>query len=161
MGIFDAIFGIDDDANKEKEINNETSNETSNDDAKLLLRKEELDIGKSRVQTGEVEFSKEIIEEQKIVDVPVIHEEVVIERRTLNNEKSDSPISNEETIRIPVSEERVNVDKHTVITGEISAHKRDIEDVKHVDETLRREEARVNKIGNPDVVDGVTDQNFE
>jgi uncharacterized protein (TIGR02271 family) len=157
MGIFDAIFGIDDDANKEKEINNETSN----DDAKLLLRKEELDIGKSRVQTGEVEFSKEIIEEQKIVDVPVIHEEVVIERRTLNNEKSDSPISNEETIRIPVSEERVNVDKHTVITGEISAHKRDIEDVKHVDETLRREEARINKIGNPDVVDGVADQNFE
>ena len=87
-------------------------------------------------------------------------EEVVIERRTLNNEQSDSPITDEETIRIPVSEERVNVDKHTVVSGEISAHKRDIEDTKHVDETLKREEARANKIGNPDVVDSVTDHNY-
>ena len=87
-------------------------------------------------------------------------EEVVIERRTLNNEQSDSPITDEETIRIPVSEERVDVDKRTVVTGEISAHKRDIEDTKHIDETLKREEARVNKIGNPDVVDSVTDHHY-
>jgi uncharacterized protein (TIGR02271 family) len=147
MGIFSEIFGND------EEIKNEMKNETSNEDVMLRLRKEELDINKSRVQTGDVEFSKEIIEEQKIVDVPVRREEVVIERRTLNNEQSDSPITDEESIRIPVSEEVVDVDKRTVITGEISAHKREIEDIRHIDETLRREEARVNKTGNPDVVD--------
>ena len=143
MGIFSEVFGNDE----------ETKQETNDKDLTLRLRKEELDINKSRVQTGDVEFSKEIIEEQKIVDVPVTREEVVIERRTLNNEQSDSPITDEESIRIPVSEEVVDVDKRTVITGEISAHKREIEDIKHVEETLRREEARVNKTGNPDVVD--------
>jgi len=143
MGILSEIFGNDE----------ETKQETNDKDLTLRLRKEELDINKSRVQTGDVEFSKEIIEEQKIVDVPVTREEVVIERRTLNNEQSDSPITDEESIRIPVSEERVDVNKRTVVTGEISAHKREIEDVKHVDETLKREEARVNKTGNPDVVD--------
>ena len=143
MSILGGIF-----ENKE-----ETKKETTDDDAKLLLRKEELDIAKSRVQKGEVEFGKEIIEEQKSVDVPVTREEIVIERKSLNNEASDSPITDEETIRIPVSEEIVNVDKHTVVTGEISAHKRDIEDTRHIDETLKREEARINKIGNPDVVD--------
>ena len=93
------------------------------------------------------------MEELKVVDVPVTHEEVVIERRIFDNELSDSPITSEQTIRIPVSEERIEVDKHTVITGEISAHKRIIEGTEHVDETLKREEARVNTIGNPNVVD--------
>ena len=143
MSILGGIF-----ENKE-----ESKKETTDNDAKLLLRKEKLDIAKSRVQKGEVEFGKEIIEEEKSVDVPVTREEIVIERKSLNNEASDSPITDEETIRIPVSEEIVNVDKHTVVTGEISAHKRDIEDTRHIDETLKREEARINKIGNPDVVD--------
>ena len=147
MGIFNELFGTEDD----------TKREDTSDDAKLLLRKEELDIDKRRVQTGDVEFSKEIIEEQKIVDVPVTREEVVIERRTLNNEQCDSPITDEGTIRIPVSEERIDVDKHTVFTGEISAHVRDVEDTKHIEETLKREEARVNTNGNPNVVDQSSD----
>jgi uncharacterized protein (TIGR02271 family) len=143
MSIFGGIF----------EDKDETKKETSDKDANIRLRKEELDITKNRVQKGEVEFGKEIIEEQKSVDVPVTREEIVIERKSLNNEASDSPITAEETIRIPVSEEIVNVDKHTVVTGEISAHKRDIEDTRHIDETLKREEARINKTGNPDIVD--------
>lgn len=148
MSILGGIFGNDDDTRKK----------TADDTTKLQLRKEELDIAKSKVQKGEVEIGKEIIEETKTVDVPVTREEVVVERRTLNNETSDSPITDEETIRIPVSEERVDVDKRTVVTGEISAHKRSIEDTTHIDETLKREEVRVNRIGNPDVVDGETDQ---
>ena len=146
MGIFSEMFGTSEDTNKE-----------TSDDVKLRLRKEELDVEKFRVQTGDVEFSKEIIEEQKIVDVPVTREEVVIERRTLNNEHCDSPITDEETIRIPVSEERVDVEKRTVLTGEVSAHVRDVEGTEHVEETLKREEARVNKIGHPDVVDSEKD----
>lgn len=151
MSIFGGIFGNDDDTRKE------TTDNTA-DTTKLRLHKEELDIAKNKVQKGEVELSKEIVEEQKTVDVPITREEVVIERRTLNNEACDSPITDEEIIRIPVSEERVDVDKHTVVTGEISAHKRVIEDTEHIDETLKREEARVNKIGNPDVVDSGTNQ---
>ncbi|HEY8889301.1 MAG TPA: YsnF/AvaK domain-containing protein [Clostridium sp.] len=130
-----------------------TRKEISDDDAKILLRKEELDIAKDSVHKGDVEFGKEIIEEQKSVDVPVMREEVVIERKSLNNVASDSPITEEQTIKIPVSEEKVHVDKHTVVTSEISAHKRSIEGTEHIDETLKREEARVNKIGNADIVD--------
>ena len=159
MGILDDIFG-NDDAKNENDTKSETKNETRDEGAKLLLRQEELDISKSRVQTGEVEFGKEIIEEQKSVDVPVIREEIVIERRTLNNEHSDSPITAEETIRIPVSQEIVNVDKHTIITGEVIAHKQDIEETKHIDETLKREEARIKEFGNPDVIDNVSDQQY-
>ena len=147
MSILEGMFKKGDD----------TVKKTTEDNATLSLRKEELDIAKSRVQKGDVEIGKEIIEEQKRVDVPVEREEVVIERRTLNNEASDSPITSEETIKIPVSEEKVNVDKHTVVTGEISAHKRVVENTEHIDETLKREEALINKIGNPDVIDNGSD----
>jgi len=122
------------------------------DSSKLQLRKEELDIAKNRVEIGNVEIGKEIIEEQKVVDVPVTHEEVVIERKVLGNEPSDSPIGQGETIRIPVSEERVQVGKHTIVAGEVAAYKREVEGTNQVKETLKREEARVNKQGDPNIV---------
>lgn len=148
MSILEDIFKKGDD----------TIKETSKDTAKLSLRKEELDIGKSRVQKGDVEIGKEIVEERKKVDVPLKREEVVIERRTLNNQASDSPITSEETIKIPVSEEKINVDKHTVITGEISAHKHDVENIAHIDEPLKREEAHINKNGDANVIDNEVDR---
>ncbi|MBC2724727.1 YsnF/AvaK domain-containing protein [Desulfosporosinus sp.] len=159
MGILSDIFGNGNEDEAPEEIREEPTQ--TNDDAKLLLRKEELNIEKDRVQTGEVELSKEIIEEQRSVDVPVMREEVVIERRALNNEQTDSPIADEDAIRIPVSQEKVIVDKYTVVTGEILARKNIVEDTKHIDETLRHEEGRVNKYGNPDVIESVTDQQLQ
>jgi uncharacterized protein (TIGR02271 family) len=143
MSILDGIFGKDDDV-KQK---------TADDTAKIRLRKEVLDIDKRNVEKGDVEISKEIIEEHKTVDIPLRHEEVVIERRTINNEVSDTPITDEETIRIPVREERVDVTKHTVVVGEVTAHKSVIENTAHIDETLKREEVRVNKVGISNVAD--------
>ena len=163
MGILNDIFGNGNADEIQGETREEIKDQTNTavDDAKLLLRKEELNIEKDRVQTGEVELSKEIIEEQRTVDIPVMREEIVIERRALNNETTDSPITDEETIRIPVSQETVTVDKYTVVTGEVLAHKNIVEDTKHIDETLRHEEARVNKYGNPDVIENVTDQQLQ
>jgi len=138
MGFFD-IF-------KEEDKN------TKKDNEKVYLRKEELDIAKDRVHVGDVELSKEIIEEQKIVDVPVNHEEVLIQRRSIDNEPSDLPVGHMESIHIPVNEERVEVGKHTVITGEVSATKREFEETRHVEETLKKEEARVHKDGDAHLI---------
>lgn len=150
------LFGF---FNDDREERNERVEDV--DDKKLLLRQEELDISKDRVETGEVVLSKEIVEEQKEVDVPVMHEEVVIERRAINHEMSDSPISEEETIHIPVSEERVEVGKHTVVTGEVSAYKREVEETRHVEETLRREEARVDSSGDANIVNDEEISHYE
>lgn len=147
MGNF---FGMFD--NEDTKIKKEEDKEKNVDDKKLRLHQEELDISKNRVKTGDVEISKEIIEEQKIIDVPVIHEEVVIERRAISNETSDAPITAEESIHIPVSEERVEVGRHTVVTGEISASKREVEGTQQIKETLKREEARVHTDGDPKIV---------
>jgi uncharacterized protein (TIGR02271 family) len=52
------------------------------------------------------------------------------------------------------------VDKHTVVTGEISAHKREVEETRRVNEKLKREEARINTDGNANIVDENKNNNF-
>lgn len=115
----------------------------------LRLREERLNVSKERVQSGEVELHKEVISEQKTVNVPVTHEEVVIERTAVTDGRVDNtPIGEGETIRVPVSEEQVNVSKNTVVTGEVAIGKRAVEDTQQVTDTVRREEARVDQQGN-------------
>ncbi|MBM7868523.1 YsnF/AvaK domain-containing protein [Heliobacterium gestii] len=153
MGIFDDIDR--DDNRKEATLENEITDKTT-----LQLRKEELDIAKDRVSTGEVRLGKEVVEEKKVVNVPVTHEEVVIEQRAVN-EPSDTPITgDEEILSIPVTEERLDVGKHTVVTGEISAYKREVANMEQIEETVKREEARVEREGDVDTVTDETDPNL-
>lgn len=117
------------------------------EDRKLRLREEQLNVSKDKVQTGEVSIHKEVVEEQKTINVPVTHEEVVIERRAVHDGSTTEPIGKDETIRIPVSEERVEVNKNTVVTGEVGIGKREVQGTERVQDTVRREEARVDKTG--------------
>lgn len=145
-----------DDKSRDKDMERKKDHKESSDEQKLRLRKEELDVSKNRVDIGKVEFGKEIIEEQKTVNVPVIHEEVVIERKAIN-EPSDKPIGvdDDEHFCLSVSEERVEVGKHTIVTGEVSAYKREIEDNREIKETIKREEARIYKDGEANIVDDI------
>ncbi len=132
-----------------------TSADLHDDEArKLQLREEQLDVTKNTVRSGEVEIHKDVIEEQKAVDVPVSHEEVVIERRSVNDMPTDQPVGMDETIRVPVSEEQVEVNKRNVVTGEVEVHKLKVQETEQVRDTVRREEARIDKNGNPDVREG-------
>jgi len=91
---------------------------------------------------------KDVIEETQSINVPVTREEIVIERRAINDDPTAESVGVDETIRIPVSEEQVHVSKNTVVTGEVDIHKREIHDTEVVSDTVRREEARVDKTGN-------------
>lgn len=126
--------------------NTSSSTQDNQTSGSIELHKEELDITKNKVDAGEVVLSKEVVEEQKTVEVPVMHEEVVI-KRTPVNERSNASISAEETIHIPVSQEQVQVNKYTVTTEEVSASKRQVEETQQVQETLRSETANVNTTG--------------
>ena len=145
-------FGKGDDNGDRGNTNDTNTTNDTKDEGTLQLREEQLEVNKNRVQAGEVTLSKDVIEEQQSIDVPVTHEEVIIERTSFDNKQSDTPITSGETITIPVSEEHVNVDKRTVLTGEISAHKREVEETRHIDETIRKEEAHVDSTGDTKVI---------
>ncbi len=116
----------------------------------IPLREEVLQADKERVQTGEARLRKEVVSEERSIDVPVTHEEVYVERRPYDTARpSDAPIGTDEVIRVPVSEEQVNVNKTAVETGEVSIRKQGVQENQRVSDTVRREEVRLEKDGDP------------
>jgi uncharacterized protein (TIGR02271 family) len=121
-------------------------------EARIPLREERLNVEKERVQKGEVRIHKEVVTEQQHIDVPVTREEVVIEHLPASEARAtETPISQGETIRVPVSEEQVNVTKQTVETGEIDVKKRTVQGEQRVSGTVRREEPHIEKSGDVQV----------
>ncbi|NLN88161.1 MAG: YsnF/AvaK domain-containing protein [Syntrophomonadaceae bacterium] len=155
MSWFSQMFGTGDkadDQGREEALEHEKSGDVN--EQSLKLRKEELDIAKNRVDIGKVEVGKEIVEERQTIHVPVSHDEVIIVRKTIN-EPSDRPIGEDDEghFSMSVGEERVEVGKHTVVTGEVSARKREVEEEREVTGTVRHEEARISKDGDARIVD--------
>jgi uncharacterized protein (TIGR02271 family) len=64
-----------------------------------------------------------------------------------------APIKEGQTIRVPVSEEHVEVEKTPVVKEEVSVGKRKVQDTKHVDATVRKEEIKVENKGDAQLKD--------
>lgn len=126
----------------------ERSRSRSADEQVLELREEELRARKEVVETGQVRIGKDVVEERESLDVPVTREEVTIERHPVQRRPAEGSISDDSaTIRVPVREEQVSVDKRTVVTDEINVGKRQVQDTERVSGTVRREEARIDSEG--------------
>jgi uncharacterized protein (TIGR02271 family) len=61
---------------------------------------------KDRVQRGEVRLRKQVVTEDRTVQVPVTHEELVIERSAGQGQTPAGEIGKDEEIRVQLSEER-------------------------------------------------------
>jgi uncharacterized protein (TIGR02271 family) len=121
---------------------------TRGDDARTFeVREEELRIRKRPVTTGEAEVRKEVRTERRSVEVPVQKEELVIERQAAGRRPASGPVGENETVRVPLSEERVEVEKRPVVTEKVRVGKRVTEDEEQVDATLAKENVKVEKRG--------------
>lgn len=128
---------------------------TGNDEESLKLHEERLNVDKERVQTGEVNVGKHVVEEEQSVDVPVEREEVYVERRPVNDETGSGltdrdGFNDKDSIHVDVNEERLNVSKDDVVSEELVVGKRKVKDTEHVSETVRREEADIDEDANAD-----------
>ena len=110
------------------------------DDQSLQLKAERLSVDKVRVASGEARLRKRIVSEQQSVDVPVTHEELVIERHAVTDGKVGGTIGADETISIPLSREEVRVGKQTFVTEEVEIGKRAVGGTERVSDTVRHEE---------------------
>jgi uncharacterized protein (TIGR02271 family) len=111
---------------------------------RIALREERLGVDKQRVSAGEVQITKDVVEHQQDIDVPVIREELFVERRPVSETTADAgEIGQGETIRVPLMREQVNVTKRAVVTGEVVVGKREISETQRVSGTTREEKLRV------------------
>ncbi|MDN4525958.1 YsnF/AvaK domain-containing protein [Fictibacillus fluitans] len=142
----DTNLGTDLDLDRDNTLG--TDNDVD-EERRMKLREEQLEIDKRREQTGEVNVNKNVVEEHQSVDVPVEHEEVYVERRPVNDvDRTDAgTIGDNDEIRVPLTEERLEVNKKPVVSEEIVVGKKKVTENQHIDETTRREEADIDRDG--------------
>lgn len=119
----------------------------------IEVKEERLVAHKQPVKTGEVTVRKEVHTETRNIEVPVQREEVVIERTPVQGRTPTSGVGvgKSEEIRIPVSEEQVNVSKEAVVKEEVKVGKRVVQDTERVTGQVRKEDVRVEQKGDVDV----------
>jgi uncharacterized protein (TIGR02271 family) len=130
------------------------------------VHEEELTATKRAVERGQVRVEKDVIAEERTLEVPVTEERVTVSRRVV-----DRPVSGDETtfeeavIDVPLHGEEVELQKRTRVAEEIEIGKEAVQHTERVAGTVRREEVRVDdattttgtvRTSATDVVDDVT-----
>ncbi|MGZ3460196.1 MAG: YsnF/AvaK domain-containing protein, partial [Archangium sp.] len=117
------------------------------DEVAIPVHKEELDLDKREVQSGEVRVQKEVVEEMKTVSVPVRRERVRVERRDVKDRPAMNASFKDETVVVPLRSEEVEIHKRPVVSEEVLIHKDATEEERRVEEPLRREEVDIRTSG--------------
>lgn len=129
----------------------ENSTHDNQNEFRLQLHKEELEVSKKWVETADVKVYKNTYSKEKLIAVPITHEELVIEKKGLLTDGGRDQQT--EIIRIPLSEERIKVTKQPVILENVDVYKEQFEEIIHINETLKEEKARIETIGDLKVID--------
>lgn len=144
----------------DKDLHTKDVDRTDHTDEKIRLKEEQLEVDKNEVTTGEVNVHKEVVKDTETVEVPVEREEVVIERKPVNDsDRATDDIKDEDTINIPIKEEQIEVTKKPVVKEEVEVRKEHHTDTKKVSEEVRHEELDVETDGDVRVDDGGTTMN--
>lgn len=121
-------------------------------EARLTLAEEQMAVGKRQVQGGEVGVQKRVETQRVQESVPVMREEVTVERRPATG-MSTAPQIGADEIRVPVAHEEVIVEKRVVPTEELVIKKHQVQDQQTVQADVRRERAEVTHTGDATLVD--------
>ena len=113
---------------------------------RLTLSEEELAVGKRRVASGEVEVGKRVETQHVRETVPVMREEVTIERRPATG-MGTAPTIEEGEIHVPLAHEEVIVEKRVVPKEELVIKKHQVQGEQVVEDEVRRERVEVNRTG--------------
>jgi uncharacterized protein (TIGR02271 family) len=96
----------------------------------IQLFGEVLRVRKEKVSSGDVHVRKESVTHMETVQVPVTREHLVVEHGDRTGKNS---------IRVPLTEERLHIDKDTVLREEYKVGKREVIQNEAVTDSVRRE----------------------
>jgi uncharacterized protein (TIGR02271 family) len=116
------------------------------DGDRLERREERLTVDKTTEQAGAVHVGKHVEEDRQAVDVPVQREEVTLERHSVDRPATGASLT-EDSIDVPVYEERVQTGKEARVVEELEVGKTTVTDTEHVEDTVRREEFDIDSSG--------------
>ena len=116
---------------------------------------EELTATVRGQEAGAVRIEKDVIEEERTLDVPVTEERVRVERRVVDRPVSaaDADAFEETVIDVPLRSETVDVQKQARVAEEVVVSKEAVQRTERVAGTVRKEEVFVDE-------DAATDSSF-
>ncbi len=111
----------------------------------IPVHEEELTATKRRGQTGEVRIDKDVVAEERVLEVPVTEERVRVQRRAVDRPvtAADGDVFEEEIIEVPVYGEDVELQKRVRVAEEVEVAKEAVQRTETVGGTVRREEVRI------------------
>ncbi len=123
-----------------------TGRELDGDSQTIQVHEEELQAQKTAREAGEVSVTKNVVEETKTIEVPVMREEVRVERHAATDSTPTGDHADAfsgESIRVPVMEEQVEVRKVPRAVEEIEISKVQTQDTQVVSDTVRKEQVDI------------------
>ena len=116
---------------------------------RLVLHEERLEARTVPDVVGHVRISKDVVEEDKTLDVDVTSMEVATTRRPVDRAATDGtqPYQEGDTLVIPVIEERIQMRKVPWVVEEILVRRTPRRETRSVSATVRREVARIETVG--------------
>ncbi|HEV2108417.1 MAG TPA: DUF2382 domain-containing protein [Thermomicrobiales bacterium] len=119
---------------------------TDRDSVRVPLHEEELTATKRDRQIGEVAIDKDVVTEEKVMEVPVTEERVRVERHAVDRDATgDTDAFKEGTIEVPIRGEDVEVQKRARVAEEVEIEKEAVQRTEEVAGTVRHEEVRIDE----------------
>ncbi len=109
------------------------------------LIEERLNVSK-KTSTTQYTITKEPITEKKTLEVPVTHEELIVEKRPPKESSSSSaqgPVSSKTEIKVPLMREEVEVTKEPFVKEEVVVKKKSIAETRTISDTVTSERINI------------------
>jgi len=110
------------------------------------LIEERLNVSK-KTSTTQYTVTKEPITEKKTVEVPVTHEELIVERRPPKDSSSSTsaqgPVKSRTEIKVPLMREEVEVTKDPFVKEEVIVKKKPVTETRTVSDTVTKERINI------------------
>jgi uncharacterized protein (TIGR02271 family) len=108
---------------------------------------EELTATVREREAGAVRIEKDVVAEERTLDVPVTEERVRVERRVVDRPVSaaDADAFEETVIEVPLRTEEVDIQKRARVAEEVVISKEATQRTERVADTVRREEVFVDE----------------
>ena len=119
---------------------NERTDLRDDDNLVVSVHEEELVASKREREAGEVIIRKDIVEEQRTIEVPITEERVAVTRRVVDREATVGEVAFEGgTIEVPLTTEEVQLGKRVKVSEEIEIDREQVQTTQSVSGTVRKE----------------------
>ena len=124
-----------------------TAQVATDEEIRVPVMEEELTATVRQQEAGAVRIAKDVVEEERTLEVPVTEERVRVERRVVDRPVSaaDADAFEETVIEVPLRSETVDVQKQARVAEEVVVGKEAVQRTERVTDTVRKEEVFVDE----------------